>query len=481
MERHQLAIGGRWIDAVSQRGFERRSPFTGEVATVSSAARAEDVVAAVDAAAVAFPAWSQSGPTQRRELLNRAADLILERRQKLVETMVAETGATIGWSQFNVDNAALMLREAAAMTTQIAGEVIPTDVPDNLALAVRQPVGVCVGIAPWNAPMILCARAFAMPLACGNTVVVKGSEMCPGLHAQIVGAVIDAGLDKGEINLINHDAADGPEVVDALIAHPGVRRINFTGSTRVGRIIAQKAAAHLKPVLLELGGKAPLVVLDDADLDAAVDAAIFGAFMNQGQICMSTEKIVVVDAVADDFVSRFTARAGALVAGDPTSQVHLGAVVDAHTIERMADLIGDARAKGAVVHGGHAEGNVMSPAVVDRVTAAMRIYSEESFGPAVSVVRVADEARALEVANDTEYGLSAAVFSRDIGRALAFARKVRSGICHINAPTVHDEPQMPFGGTKASGYGRFGGRAGIAEFTELRWITIQTGPRHYPF
>lgn len=481
MEAHQLAIGGQWRAAASQRNFERRSPFSGEVATVSAAASGQDVAAAVEAAAAAFPAWSQTGPTRRRELLNRAADLILERRQQLVDTMVAETGATIGWSQFNVDNAALMLREAAAMTTQISGEVIPTDVPDNVALAVRQPVGVCVGIAPWNAPMILCARAFAMPLACGNTVVVKGSEMCPGLHAQIVGAVIDAGLDKGEINLINHDASDGPEVVDALIAHPEVRRINFTGSTRVGKIIAQKAAAYLKPVLLELGGKAPLVVLEDADIGAAVDAAIFGAFMNQGQICMSTEKIVVVDAVADEFVARFAARAAALKAGDPTTNVHLGAVVSSHTIERMRELLDDARSRGAQVHGGAAIGNVMNPAVVDRVTAAMRIYSEESFGPAVSVVRVADEAQALAVANDTEYGLSAAVFSRDIGRAMAFARKVRSGICHINAPTVHDEPQMPFGGTKGSGYGRFGGRAGIAEFTELRWITIQTGPRHYPF
>jgi benzaldehyde dehydrogenase (NAD) len=477
----ELLIGGVWAVAASGKTFERVDPYTGEVASVSAAARDEDARRAVEAAAAAFPAWSKKGPNERRTILNRAADLIVERRVGLVEAMISETGATAGWAHFNVDNAALMLREAAAMTTQVVGDVIPTDVPDSLAMAVRHPVGVCVGIAPWNAPMILCVRAAAMPLACGNTVVLKGSEYCPALHTLIVGALRDAGLDNGEINIVNHRPEDGSEVVDALIAHPQVRRINFTGSTRVGKIIAQKAAAHLKPVLLELGGKAPLVVLEDADLEAAVDAAVFGAFMNQGQICMSTERIIVDERVADGFVERLWVRTAALPVGDPRSQVAIGAVVSPATVSRMGGLIEDARAKGAAVYGGSVEGNVMHPAVLDRVTKDMRIYSEESFGPAVSIIRVRDEREALEVANDTDYGLSAAVFSRDIGRALAFARGIHSGICHINAPTVHDEPQMPFGGTKDSGYGRFGGRAGIAEFTELRWITIQTGPRHYPF
>lgn len=270
--------------------------------------------------------------------------------------------------------------------------------------------------------------------------------------------------------------------MEALIAHPAVRRINFTGSTRVGRIIAETAARHLKPVLLELGGKAPMLVLDDADLDEAVKAAAFGAFMNQGQICMSTERLVVDKKVADDFVGKFAAKANTLVAGDPhKGNTPLGAVVSREAVVKVQDLIKDATAKGAkLVAGGRAEGAIMDAAVLDHVTSDMKIYHEESFGPVVCVVRAQDDEDAIRIANDTEYGLSAAVFSRNIPRAMNVARRIDSGICHVNGPTVHDEAQMPFGGTKASGYGRFGGKAGIDQFTELRWLTIETQPGRFP-
>ena len=246
---------------------------------------------------------------------------------------------------------------------------------------------------------------------------------------------------------------------------------------------AEDGALVLKPALLELGGKAPLVILDDADLDEAVKAAAFGAFMNQGQICMSTERIVVDAKVADAFVEKFAAKAKSLPHGDPRSgNVVLGSLVSAEAAKRVKVLVDDATAKGATLAaGGSLEGTVMPATILDKVTPSMRIYGEESFGPVVTVVRVNGDEEAIRIANDTEYGLSAAVFSRDIGRALGVAKRIESGICHINAPTVHDEPQMPFGGTKASGYGRFGGKAGIDAFTELRWITIQTGPRPYPF
>jgi acyl-CoA reductase-like NAD-dependent aldehyde dehydrogenase len=235
-------------------------------------------------------------------------------------------------------------------------------------------------------------------------------------------------------------------------------------------------------VLLELGGKAPLLVLKDADVDEAVKAAIFGAFFNQGQICMSTERIIVVPEVAEEFVAKFTERAKALKAGDPSEgKAPLGAVVDARTVAKVEALIADAVSKGAsVTCAGAAEGVLLPAQVVDKVTADMRLYAEESFGPVVAILRAKDEDDAVRLANDSEYGLSAAVFSRDTSRALSVARRIRSGICHVNGPTVHDEAQMPFGGTKASGYGRFGGRAGIAEFTELRWITIETQPGHFP-
>ncbi|MCG6113109.1 MAG: aldehyde dehydrogenase [Paracoccus sp.] len=477
-----LLIGGRTTAAASGATFVRRDPVTGQVATTAAAAQKTDVDAAVAAAAAAFLVWSRTGPSERRKVLNKAADLLEARTQEFIAVGIAETGATGPWMGFNVMFAAKILREAAASTTQIKGEVIPSDKPGTLAMAYREPVGVLVGMAPWNAPVILGVRAVAMPLACGNTVILKSSEMCPRLHALIGEVLQEAGLPDGAINVISHAAEDAPEVVQALISHPDVRRVNFTGSTRVGKIIAAEAAKHLKPVLLELGGKAPLVILDDADLDGAVNAAAFGAFMNQGQICMSTERLIVADSIADAFVEKFTAKAAGLSHGDPRGQVVLGSVISRATIEKVAELVRDATDAGAcITTGGATDSTIMPATVVDHVTPDMRLFREESFGPVVCIVRALDTDHAVELANDTEYGLSAAVFGRDIPRALDVARRIKSGICHINGPTVGDEAQMPFGGVKDSGYGRFGGSAGIDAFTELRWITIQDPNQHYPF
>jgi acyl-CoA reductase-like NAD-dependent aldehyde dehydrogenase/ABC-type branched-subunit amino acid transport system ATPase component len=478
-----LLIAGKDRPATGHSVFERRNPISGEVASTVAAATIEDAIRAADAAAAAFPAWSQLGPNERRARLNKAADILAGRAEDFTRLMMAEIGATAGWAGFNVMLAAGMLREAAAMTTQIAGEVIPTDKPNNLAMAFRQPVGVVLGIAPWNAPVILGVRAVAMPLACGNTVVLKASEISPGVHRLIGQCLGEAGLGDGVVNVVTNAPEDAQAIVEALIAHTAVRRVNFTGSTRVGRIVAQMAAKYLKRALLELGGKAPLVVLDDADLDEAVKAAAFGAYMNQGQICMSTERLVVDEAIADAFVAKLADKARSLPSGDPrTGNVVLGSLVGAQAADRVNALIADAIAKGAkLVVGGVTPGTILPATIVDHVTPSMRLYGEESFGPVVTVVRVGSAEEAIRVANDTEYGLAAAVFGRDLGRALAVARRIESGICHVNAPTVHDEPQMPFGGMKASGYGRFGGKAAIDEFTELRWITVQTGPRPYPF
>jgi acyl-CoA reductase-like NAD-dependent aldehyde dehydrogenase len=483
MNQVKLLINGNEVAAASSRTFDRTNPLTGEVASRAAAASAADAIAAADAAAAAFPAWSSLGPSKRRARLLRAADVLQSRAEDFTRLMMEETGATGPWAGFNVMLAAGMLREAASMTTQIAGEVIPSDVPGSLAMAVRQPAGVVLGIAPWNAPVILGTRAVAMPLACGNTAVLKASELCPAVHRMIGTCLQEAGLGDGVVNVVTNAPADASAVVEALVGHPAVRRVNFTGSTRVGRIIAEMAARHLKPVVLELGGKAPLVVLDDADLDAAVDGAAFGAFMHQGQICMSTERIVVDRAVADEFAKKLAAKAMALPAGDPRKgSVVLGSVVDKTACDRVQGLVADAVKKGAkVLAGGEVDGTIMQATVLDHVTPEMRIYGEESFGPVVTIVRVNGVDEAVRVANDTEYGLSSAVFGRDVARAINVARRIESGICHVNGPTVHDEAQMPFGGTKASGYGRFGGKAVIDEFTELRWITVQTEPRHYPF
>jgi len=469
-------------EPAGQTMFERRNPVTGDVATRAPAATVGDAARVADAADAAFPAWSALGPNARRAVLIKAAAALEAKAEAFVEAMMGEIGATEGWARFNLMLAAGMVREAAALTTQIAGEVIPSDKPGCIAMALREPVGVILGIAPWNAPIILGVRAIAVPLACGNTVVLKASEQCPRTHSLIVEAFAEAGFPAGAVGLVTNAPADAPEIVGALIDHPAVRRINFTGSTAVGRIIAKRAAEHLKPVLLELGGKAPLIVLEDADLDEAVKAAAFGAFMNQGQICMSTERIIVVDAIADAFVEKFSAKVATMAVGDPREgKTPLGAVVDRKTVDHVRGLIADAVGMGAVaVNGGEANGVLMPAHVIDKVTPAMKLFREESFGPVVAVVRARDEGDAITLANDTEYGLSASVFTRDTARGLKVARQIKSGICHVNGPTVHDEPQMPFGGTKASGYGRFGGKAGIDSFTELRWITIETQPGHYP-
>ena len=479
-----MLINGLAVGANKGAQFERRNPLDGSVATRAPAASTADAVAAVDAAAEAFVTWSQTGPGARRALLLKAADALEALTPKFIEAVAAETGATGPWAGFNVMLAAGMLREAASLTTQISGEVIPSDVPGSLAMGMRQPAGVVLGIAPWNAPVILGVRAVAVPLACGNTVVLKGSENCPRTHQLIVQAFVDAGFPPGVVNYITNAPADAGTVVEAMVAHRAVRRVNFTGSTRVGKLIALTCAKYLKPVVLELGGKAPLLVLDDADLDDAVNATAFGAFANSGQICMSTERIVVDSRIADDFVAKLVKKAKGLPLGDPRKPepVVLGSVVGMGTVEHCNALIDDALAKGAkLLCGGKADSTLMPATLLDRVTREMRIYHEETFGPVKAIVRVDGVEAAVACANDNEYGLSAAVFGRDIARALNVARRIESGICHVNGPTVHDEAQMPFGGVKGSGLGRFGGKAGIAEFTELRWITVQTGPRHYPF
>ena len=462
--------------------FTRVNPLTGETASTAPAMTAADIPAIAARAAAAFPAWSATGPNARRALLMKAADALWARKDAFVAAMIAETGATAGWAMFNIGLAANVAREAAAITTQITGEVIPSDKPGCIALALKEPVGVILGIAPWNGPIVLGVRAIAVPLACGNTVILKASETCPQTHALIIEAFAEAGFPEGVVNLVTNAPEDAAEVVGALIDAPEVKRINFTGSTAVGRIVAKRAAEHLKPCLLELGGKAPLIGLEDADLDEAVKAAAFGAFMNQGQICMSTERIIVVDAVADAFAAKFAAKASSLATGDPREDTTpLGAVVDTKTVTRVNALIDDAVAKGAaVLAGGKAETVLMPATVVDRVTAAMSLYHDESFGPVVAMIRARDSDHAVELANDTQYGLAAAVFTRDIAKGLTIARRIQSGICHVNGPTVHDEAQMPFGGVGASGHGRFGGRQGIDSFTETRWITVETLPGHYP-
>ncbi|WP_066269944.1 aldehyde dehydrogenase [Hydrogenophaga palleronii] len=479
----QLLIDNETRAAQGGSTFERIHPTSGSVVTRAAAGSVSDANAAVDSAVKAYKIWRKSSPSERRRIMLKAADALEARTPAFIETMAAEVGASALWAGFNVFLAANLFREAAGLATQTQGETIPTDKPGTLSMTVRQPVGVILSIVPWNGPVVLAARAIAYPIVCGNTVVFRASESSPRTHMLVAEALVEAGLPPGVLNLLSNAPKDAPEVIDALIAHPAVRRINFTGSTRVGRIIAEKAATQLKRCLLELGGKAPLVVLDDADVDEAVKAAVFGAFLYQGQICMSTERIVVDESIADEFVAKFAVSAKALPVGDPSKNPGcvIGPMVTKDSGPRLNSMLEDAVAKGAkLACGGHASGAEMPATIVDHVKPGMKIFDEETFGPVTTVVRVKGVEEAIAMANDTAYGLSAGVFGRDVMRALDVAMQIDSGSVHVNGATVQNEAQAPYGGTKHSGYGRFDGRAVIDEFTELKWITLEPLKQDYP-
>src|SRR3954452_22351470 len=478
----ELLIGGEWVGAKSGKEAEQTNPYTEETVGRAAAAGPDDVDAAANAAQGALQEWGVGPPAARRESLTKAADLLQERAEQIAAIVTEETGGTFGWGMFNCQLASGMLREAGAQAYAAVGQVIPSDIPGATAIARRLPAGVVVGIAPWNAPVILGTRAIATPLAYGNTVILKGSELCPRTHAQIVRCVQDAGAPEGVVNYLTNDPGDAPEVVESLIADPGTRRINFTGSTRVGRIIAEKCGAHLKKCLLELGGKAPMIVMADADLDEAVNAANFGAFMHSGQICMATERIIVDSKVAGEFTDALVKKASAMTVGDPTNpETMIGPLINKSSVQHITELVEDAKSKGAEIKtGGEAEGPCCHPTGLTKVPREMRLYSEESFGPIVPILEYKDVNEAIATANDTNYGLAGAVFSSDIPTALDVARRIESGICHVNLATVHDEAQMPFGGVKESGWGRFGGSAAIEEFTDLHWTMVMSQPGHYP-
>jgi len=483
--KRDLVIGGEDVPALDGRTTEDLNPYTGEVYAVVAAGGAADVTRAVDAAQQAFPAWSATSPAARRRILFKAADLMEAKAAQGVALMAEEVAGVTGWAHFNVGLAAGILRDAAAMIGQPIGEVLSTETEGQLSLALREPLGVVAAFAPWNAPLILGTRALAVPLAVGNTVVLKPSEDAPiGCGLFIADILREAGLPAGVVNVVTNAPADAAEVARALISDKRVRAVNFTGSTRVGRIIGTAAAEHIKPAVLELGGKNALLVLDDADVDYAVNAANFGAFSNAGQICMSTDRVLVHRSIAAEFTEKLAAKAASLPHGDPADPgTVIGPLISASAARRVAELVAEAAAAGASVRagGGEADGSRYPATVLSDVTPDMRVFTEEIFGPAVTVTAVDDDEQALEIANNTDYGLTAGVITEDARRGLAVARRLRTGIVHVNNQTVDDEPQVPFGGVKSSGYGRFGGRWGVEAFTATRWVTVAGQHNLYPY
>ena len=463
--------------AAAQAGQTEPGPFDGPFDGP------EDCLRHAARAAAAFGPWRDLPPERRAAHLRALADCLEDDADALVACMVAEIGTPVAWARFNVDFAARTLRETAALAPLLADEPLPAG-PGRAGRVSRLGCGVVLAIAPWNAPVILGVRAVAAPLLCGNAVLLKGSELAPRSFRMIGALMARAGLPADLARVFVTRPEDSEPIVARLIADPVVRRVNFTGSTRVGRRIAELCAPHLKRPLLELGGQATAIVLPGADPDRAAEALARGAWTNQGQVCMSTERVICVGATAEALLPRLEAARARLRMGDPADETtDIGPVVTEAAAARLAALIADAQARGArLVGGGTVAGRMVAPTLLDGVARGMRLHDEEAFGPVLSVIRAGSEAEALTIANDGAYGLAAAVFARDPDRAEAFARDLECGICHIDAPTLGDDPAAPFGGLKDSGFGRFGGRWALDEFTETRWTTRPVAPRahHHP-
>jgi acyl-CoA reductase-like NAD-dependent aldehyde dehydrogenase len=479
----QQFIGGEWVDAAGGETFDVTDPFTGEVVVRVPAATRADAARAVAAAAAAFPAWSQTPPAERQRIFLKAADVLESRLEEIVGLLARETGATFGFGMFQMHFVPGLFRQAAALAYAPVGEVIPSDHPGTLAMGLRRPVGVVGAIAPWNAALILSARSIAAPLALGNTVVLKPSEWSPISGGLLWGEVFaEAGLPAGVLNIVTHAPGAAAPIGDELVENPAVRRINFTGSTNTGRRLAEAAGRQLKRVLLELGGSNPLIVLADADLDFAVNAAAFGAYLHQGQICMSTRRIIVERPIAAEFTARLAAKASGLATGDPREHgTIIGPLINAQALQLVKDRVEDAVAKGAkLLAGGEAVGPCFQATLLTDVPADSDLAKHETFGPvaAIEIVDGADEA--VDRANDTAYGLSSGIITTDADRGFQLAQRINSGVVHVNDQSVGDEPQMPFGGVKDSGFGRFGGHAVVDEFTDVHWVTL-SGAHPFPF
>jgi acyl-CoA reductase-like NAD-dependent aldehyde dehydrogenase len=482
-QEYRQYIGGDWVAAADGATYEDTDPFTGEVVATAPAGGPDDARRAVEAAAAAFPAWSQTPPAERQRIFLKAADVLEERRDEVVELLARESGASFGFGMFQSLFVPNLFRQAAALAYAPMGQVIPSDT-GAFALGLRKPVGVVAAVAPWNAALILSARSIAGPLALGNTVVLKPSEWSPFSGGLLWGEIFaDAGLPSGVLNIVTHAPGQAGPIGDVLIEHPAVRRLNFTGSSQVGRKIAEAAGRHLKRVVLELGGHNPLIVLADADLEYAVNASAFGAYLHQGQICMSTRRIYVERSIADEFIGRLAEKTSGLKAGDPKEHdTVIGPLINEQALALVKERVERAVADGAkVLAGGDAVGPCYQATLLTAVSDDSEFARHETFGP-VAAVEVVDSAeQAVKKANRTSYGLSAGIITSDRDRGFSLAQQIDSGIVHVNDQTVADEPQMPFGGVKDSGFGRFGGQAVVDEFTELRWVTIRSDGHPFPF
>lgn len=478
----RLLIGGAWRPGRGQSTFKDHNPYTGEIILEIPEGDRGDLDAAYTSAAKAHPDWAAALPTERAAVMHRAAEVMEARREEIISWLVRESGSTRLKATLEYESTHAIMLWASSVPDQVEGRILPTDVPGKEGSACRKPVGVVGVISPWNWPLHLTSRSLAPALAVGNAAVLKPASDTPVTGGLLVAKIFEeAGLPPGVLNVI---IGPGSEIGDAFVTHPVPRVISFTGSTAVGRHIGELAAkaSILKRVELELGGNSPFVVLHDADLDHAVEAAVFGKFLHQGQICMSVNRVIVDDSLYDAFVERFADKVKAIKVGDPDEPDTLvGPIINEAQLKGLVEKIREARTSGArQVVGGEPQGLVLPPHVFADVGNASRLAREEIFGPIAPVIRAHGDDDALRIANDTEYGLAGCVFTRDLDRGARFAQRLEVGMAHVNDQPVLDLPNSPFGGEKNSGVGRFNGPWAIEAFTTDQWVTVQRAPHDYP-
>ena len=479
MKTCQMYINGEWVDSASGQTFDDLNPYTGEVYARVQKGDARDADRAMAAAYAARIPWSGTPPLERSLLISKAGQILEESRQEFAEVLTAEGGSTFGKAMFEISQTVDLLVTAAADGKRVLGETFHTD-PCKLSMTLRKPRGTILAISPWNFPLILSMYKVAYGLATGNTVVFKPASDTPVIGLKIGELFERAGLLPGALNVVT---GPGSVLGDALIDDDRCSYVTLTGETVTGRHVAQRAAAKLKEYTLELGGKNPLIILADSELEYAVNAAAFGAFMHQGQICMSVGRVIVEQPIVEAFAEKFAEKAASLPTGDPSlPQTVVGPLINDEAVKKVDAHVKDALSKGAkLLTGGSYEGRVYQPTVLMNITKDMQVYSEETFGPVAPIIAVKDAAEALEVANDTVYGLSAGIVTRDLQKAICLAEGLEAGMVHVNDASIDAEASVPFGGCKGSGQGREGGRYSLDALTQVKWVTIQKSNRNYPF
>lgn len=479
----QQYIGGTWRDGNSSRQLQVTDPFTGETLLTIQQADKADLNDAYVTAEEAGRSWAATSPAVRQQVMLKAARIMEERREEIVSWLIAESGSTVLKANIELGAAIGITVESASFPHRVHGKILESNTAGKENRVYRRPLGVVGVISPWNFPLHLTQRSIAPALALGNSVVIKPASDTPATGGLILAKVFEeAGLPPGALSVV---VGAGSEIGDAFVEHPVPSFISFTGSTPVGQNVARLASSseHLKHVALELGGNSPFVVLADADIDQAVRAAAMGKFLHQGQICMAINRIIVEDDVHDEFVEKFASHVRTLGFGNPADpNTVIGPVINGKQLDGLLEKIRTAREQGArVIVDGEVQGNVLPPHIFSEVTPDMEIAKEEIFGPLVGILRAKNEAHALELANDSNFGLSSAVFTGSAERGVVFARGIKAGMTHVNDTPVNDEPHVAFGGEKSSGLGRFNGDWAIEEFTTDQWISIQSTPRQYPF